>query len=95
MSDMAPIVCDNGTGFVKVGFAKDNFPQHIFPSMIGKPLMRFEEEFADVELKDVMVGDEAAKHRSMLDISYPLENGNSFFFHITSIFCSFYLLQVA
>jgi actin-related protein 2 len=75
MSDMAPIVCDNGTGFVKVGFAKDNFPQHIFPSMIGKPLMRFEEEFADVELKDVMVGDEAAKHRSMLDISYPLENG--------------------
>jgi actin-related protein 2 len=78
MSDLgpAPIVCDNGTGFVKVGFAKDNFPQHIFPSMIGRPLMRFEEEFGEgVELKDIMVGDECSLHRSMLDVSYPLVNG--------------------
>jgi len=76
MSDPAPIVCDNGTGFVKVGFAKDNFPRHIFPSMIGRPLMRYEEDFdEDVELKDVMVGDECAKHRSKLDCSYPIENG--------------------
>lgn len=76
MSDVAPIVCDNGTGFVKVGFAKDNFPQHIFPSMIGRPLMRFEEEFGEgVELKDIMVGDECSLHRSMLDVSYPLVNG--------------------
>lgn len=76
MSEKNPIVCDNGTGFVKVGFAKDNFPQHIFPSMIGRPLMRFEEEFSDgVELKDVMVGDECSQHRSMLDVSYPLVNG--------------------
>jgi len=71
----APIVCDNGTGFVKVGFAKDNFPRHIFPSMIGRPLMRYEEEWADVELKDIMVGDECAKYRAMLDTSYPIENG--------------------
>jgi actin-related protein 2 len=75
MTDVAPIVCDNGTGFVKVGFAKDNFPQHIFPSIVGRPLMRFEEEFGDIELKDVMVGDEAAQHRSMLECNYPLENG--------------------
>jgi len=76
MSGPAPIVCDNGTGFVKVGFAKDQFPRHIFPSMIGRPLMRYEEEFSDsVELKDVMVGDECAKHRAMLDTSYPIENG--------------------
>ena len=71
----APIVCDNGTGFVKVGFAKDNFPRHIFPSMIGHPMMRYEEDFQDVELKDVMVGDECAKHRAMLETSYPVENG--------------------
>lgn len=75
MTDVAPIVCDNGTGYVKVGFAKDNFPRHIFPSMVGRPMMRFEEEFTSVELKDIMVGDEAAQHRSMLDVSYPLVNG--------------------
>jgi len=70
-----PVVCDNGTGFVKTGFAGDNFPSYIFPSMIGKPLMRFEEEFKDVELKEVMVGDECAKHRALLETSYPVDNG--------------------
>lgn len=75
MADKKPIVCDNGTGFVKTGYAGDNFPSLIFPSMIGKPLMRAEEEFKDVELKDVMVGDECAKYRSMLETSYPVDNG--------------------
>lgn len=75
MSNYKPIVCDNGTGFVKTGFAGDNFPSLIFPSMIGRPLMRAEEEFKDVELKDVMVGDECAKYRSMLETSYPVDNG--------------------
>jgi len=70
-----PVVCDNGTGFVKTGYAGDNFPAHIFPSMIGRPLMRYEEEFKDVELKDIMIGDECAKHRAMLETSYPVENG--------------------
>jgi len=70
-----PIVCDNGTGFVKTGYAGDNFPSLIFPSMIGKPLMRAEEEFKNVELKDIMVGDECAALRHMLETSYPVENG--------------------
>lgn len=43
--------------------------------MIGKPLMRSDEEFKNVDLKDVMVGDECAQHRSMLDTSYPIEQG--------------------
>jgi actin-related protein 2 len=70
-----PIVCDNGTGFVKCGFAGDNFPANIFPSMIGRPLMRYEEDFKNVELKEIMVGDECAAHRAMLETSYPVENG--------------------
>lgn len=69
------IVCDNGTGFVKCGYAGANFPSSIFPSMVGRPIMRAEEKVDNVEIKDVMVGDEAAKLRSMLDIKYPLANG--------------------
>jgi actin-related protein 2 len=69
------VVCDNGTGFCKVGYAGSNFPEHIFPSLIGRPMMRFEEEFKDVQLKDIMCGDEAAKYRAMLKTSYPVENG--------------------
>lgn len=70
-----PIISDNGTGFVKTGFAGDNFPSLIFPSMIGKPLMRAEEDFSNVELKDVMIGDECAKYRAVLDVSYPVDEG--------------------
>merc|ERR1711934_249285 len=69
------IVCDNGTGFVKVGYAGANFPAHIFPSMVGRPILRFEKKIDNVELKDVMVGDKAATLRSFLDIKYPLDNG--------------------
>ena len=28
------VVCDNGTGFVKCGYAGTNFPAHIFPCMV-------------------------------------------------------------
>ncbi|EGG22598.1 actin related protein 2 [Cavenderia fasciculata] len=69
------IVCDNGTGFVKCGFAGANFPTAIFPSMVGRPILRSEEKIENVEIKDIMVGDEAAKLRSNLQITYPLENG--------------------
>src|SRR5689334_6264809 len=38
-------------------------------------LFRYEEEFKDIELKEIMIGDECAKHRAMLETSYPIENG--------------------
>jgi actin-related protein 2 len=37
--------------------------------------MRYEEEFKNVELKDIMVGEECAKNRAMLETSHPVENG--------------------
>jgi actin-related protein 2 len=69
------LVCDNGTGFVKAGFAGANFPTSVFPSMVGRPILRSEEKVGNIELKDIMVGDEAATARSQLQISYPLDNG--------------------
>ncbi|XP_039279583.1 actin-related protein 2 isoform X2 [Nilaparvata lugens] len=72
------IVCDNGTGFVKCGYAGSNFPAHIFPSMVGRPIIRAVNKIGDIEVKelpDLMVGDEASKLRSMLEVNYPMENG--------------------
>ncbi|TDG41298.1 hypothetical protein AWZ03_012280 [Drosophila navojoa] len=69
------IVCDNGTGFVKCGYAGSNFPAHIFPSMVGRPIIRAVNKIGDIEVKDLMVGDEASKLRSLLEVSYPMENG--------------------
>lgn len=69
------VVCDNGTGFVKCGFAGANFPTAIFPSMVGRPVLRYEESVGNLEIKDIMVGDEASRLRHMLQITYPLDNG--------------------
>ncbi|KAG4306136.1 hypothetical protein PORY_000124 [Pneumocystis oryctolagi] len=71
----APIVADNGTGFVKVGYAGFNFPDHVFPSIVGRPMLRVEEQIGTSVIRDIMVGDEAASVRNMLQISYPMENG--------------------
>lgn len=67
-----PIVLDLGTGFIKCGYAGSNFPEHTFPSIVGRPILRAEERAGDTEIKDIMVGDQAAAVRSMLQISYPV-----------------------
>lgn len=69
------IVCDNGTGFVKCGYAGSNFPAFTFPSLVGRPIIRAAHKIGDIEVKDLMVGDEASKLRSMLEVAYPMENG--------------------
>eukprot|EP00163_Fabomonas_tropica_P005560 TRINITY_DN1511_c0_g1_i1.p1 TRINITY_DN1511_c0_g1~~TRINITY_DN1511_c0_g1_i1.p1 ORF type:complete len:440 (+),score=121.85 TRINITY_DN1511_c0_g1_i1:548-1867(+) len=69
------IVCDNGTGFVKCGYAGSNFPDKVFPAMVGRPVLRFEEKVGDTIIKDIMVGDEAAALRSVLEVNYPVDNG--------------------
>lgn len=69
------IVCDNGSGFVKCGYAGSNFPTCTFPSLVGRPILRSTNKIGDLEIKDLMVGDEANMLRSMLEITYPMENG--------------------
>ncbi|RKP35257.1 actin family [Dimargaris cristalligena] len=69
------LVVDNGTGFAKVGYAGSNFPEHVFPSVVGRPMLRAEEMFSHEKVKDINVGDEAAALRAVLQMSYPIENG--------------------
>lgn len=70
------IVCDNGTGFVKCGYAGTNFPAHIFPSLVGRPIIRAKNnKVNDIEIKDLMVGNEASLLRSFLEVKYPMTNG--------------------
>jgi actin-related protein 2 len=50
-----------------------NFPDHQYPSIVGRPILRTEErDGGDIQLKDIMCGDEAAAARSMLQITYPV-----------------------
>lgn len=76
MSAKGVVVVDNGTGFVKAGFAADNLPRWQFPSIVGRPMLRAEEEaLGEIELKEINIGEDAAALRRALEISYPLENG--------------------
>jgi actin-related protein 2 len=48
----------------------------VFPSVVGRPILRAEErQGSSRQLKDLMVGDEAAENRSYLQMSHPMEHG--------------------
>ena len=47
----------------------------MFPSVIGRPILRAEERVGDAIIKDIMVGDEAAALRNYLQITQPMEHG--------------------
>ena len=86
MDNRPPLVVDNGTGWVKAGRAGSNFPEVVFPSLVGRPILRAEEarsllpDLVDskgerIQIKDIMVGDEASAFRTALEINYPMDNG--------------------
>jgi actin-related protein 2 len=53
-----------------------NFPEHQFPSIVGRPILRTEESGnSATPIKDIMCGDEASAARSLLQVTYPMENG--------------------
>lgn len=37
--------------FVKCGYGGSHFPEHIFPSMVGRPIIRAANKIGDVEIK--------------------------------------------
>lgn len=47
----------------------------VFASMVGRPILRAEERVGSSQIKDIMVGDEAAEHRNFLQVTQPMEHG--------------------
>lgn len=68
-----PIICDNGPGSVKAGFAGDDAPRVVFPSVIGQP--RNKHAMIGIGQKDMYFGDEAQARRGVLRLSYPIDHG--------------------
>ena len=62
------VIIDNGSGMVKAGFAGDEAPAAVFPSVVGTP--KTQSAMLGVSQKEAYIGDEAIAKKGVLNIKY-------------------------
>jgi len=67
-----PLVIDNGTGLSKNGYAGEDQPRTVFPTLIGYP--KYQSIMSDVDhyVREYYVGEEAMNLRGVLKLMYQL-----------------------
>eukprot|EP00924_Labyrinthula_sp_SR-Ha-C_P007245 augustus_masked-scaffold_8-processed-gene-13.10-mRNA-1 protein AED:0.33 eAED:0.33 QI:0/-1/0/1/-1/1/1/0/378 len=73
LADLETLVLVHGSGFSKVGFAGDDCPSTVFPTIVGRP--KSPDATIGMGSDDTFVGEEAKSKQSLLHIKYPVEVG--------------------
>ncbi|KAM9704376.1 uncharacterized protein ACNS7B_002718 [Menidia menidia] len=68
-----PIVLDTGSGLMKAGFADQEHPHVIFPTIIGMP--KYEEVMNSSLERETYIGHDAQLMRGVLALRHPIKNG--------------------
>lgn len=71
--DSKALIIDNGTGTIKTGFAGEDAPRSIFPTVVGKP--KQQGLMVGLDQKDIYIGHEVKEKKSVLKLEYPIERG--------------------
>jgi len=71
--EIAAVVIDSGSGYIKAGLAGEDAPKVCFPSIVGKT--KVSGISIAMDQRDTFVGNEAYEKRGILDVSYPIQNG--------------------
>jgi actin len=66
-----PVVIDNGSGLLKAGFADDDAPKHVFPTVIGTP--KGPGMLVGMDQKDCYIGKEAISKQNHLELQHPVQ----------------------
>lgn len=77
--DSTALVCDNGSGLCKAGFAGDDAPRAVFPSIVGRPRHQVNYQFhylstagwilwAVIELKELEVTQKQENYKPQLPV---------------------------
>ena len=78
------IILDNGSGYLKAGLSNKEDPRYVslnekqiltMPSLIGRTFSGYSEIIGNIKLKPTMIGDEVSPVRSLLDLTYPIQEG--------------------
>ncbi|XP_071334457.1 uncharacterized protein [Trachinotus anak] len=73
MDFKTPIVLDTGSGLMKAGFADQDRPNIMFPTIIGTP--KYEDVMNSSVEREIYIGHEAQHMRGVLALQHPIKNG--------------------
>ncbi|KAI8799760.1 gamma-actin [Cladochytrium replicatum] len=67
------VVIDNGSGMCKAGFANEDAPRAVFPSIVGR--LKHYSLMGGFGGNDTFIGNEAQAKRGILSLRYPIDHG--------------------